>query len=488
VGAVPINWRDPDAGTLSLFVKRVGNFADPNAKALWFLQGGPGGAGNAYEGLSEMLLNNDPTLTMYMLDHRGTGRSTRLGCPSQEAPNSDEGYNITAAEWPSCIAAMQAEHGDGLDYFSTTMAATDLGMLIKATRGPDQPVILHGTSYGTRWAQRYLQIFPDQPTGVSMLGVVAPSFSFARYNQQYETVGADYLARCGADEFCASKLGADPESTFRAVMGDIGGRCPEAVTLGLNRAALQDYFGQQLLWARDERLIPLAIIYRINRCNDDDIDALTYFAQEILPNTVSVLDDPFFSRAINHHVGLSDLWEGPNPTLEDERTLMQDALWAFGTNSKFELEEFWPTYPRDEYMGSFATTSAAMLMQNGDLDPASTHAEAVLVGDHYDGPNQTFVTLPGAAHSWTTPTTEGYDCGVNQFYGFIQDPLKQILDCTAIVLPLDFHGNAQLASVFNTLDLWENAQPTSGSQSNLLRERIIQRTRDFAARSRAGGL
>ncbi len=482
---VPVDWNDPAAGTISLFVKRVGNFDDPTAKMLWFLQGGPGGAGNAYEGLSQTLLNADGRLSMYMLDHRGTGRSARLGCPVQEANNSDEGYTITMAEWPACIAAVTGQWGDKLAGFSTTMAATDLGMLIQATRSPGQEVFVHGTSYGTRWAQRYLQLFGDQPSGVSMLGVVAPSFSFSRYNFQYEAVGADYLARCAADGFCASKLGADPEATFRAVMDDIAGSCPSAPAMGLTRDALRGYFGKQLIAGRDERLIPLAIIYRLARCDTADQTALAHFASNVLPFAGSVLDDPLFSRVANHHIGLSDLWEEPNRTLAEEHALMENALWALGSNTKFELATTWPTYPRDAYMGSFADTDVPLLMQNGDLDPASTHAEAVLVGDHFTGTNQTFVTLPGAPHAWTTPTSDGYDCGINQFFNFIQDPTAAILDCTGIVLPLDFRGNGDLAAAFNTTDLWENTSATATAAS---RKNIVQRTRELANRAKAGGL
>lgn len=474
---VPADWSAPSGATLELFVKRLGDASVPGQQ-IWFLMGGPGGASAGYESLGATLLNADPTLDIYLLDHRGTGRSSRLGCAAQEASNSDEGYTITLDEWPACIASMQAQWGGTLAQFTTTNAATDLGMLIRATRAPGQHVHVHGGSYGTFWAQRYLQVFPDDATSVSMLGVVHPQFSFTTYNQTYEQQGAAYLEACANDAFCAGKLGSDPEATMRRVMDDIAGECPEAIAAGLDRATLRSYFGANMLAGWHERVVALAIIYRIDRCNAEDIAALEYFAANFSDPLDGLRNDPLFSAALGAHVGLSDLWEPPFPTLEQAEAEIAGALFAIGGTTRLQLADTWPAYPEDEYADVFADTEVPILLINGEFDPASTTEQAMPVGEHFDGPDQHFVMIPGGSHAWTSPTTEGYGCAINIFYNFMQSPTDPPLDCVPIIEPLDFSG-AQTASLLGALDLWEG-----GPSANVTADpALVARIRDNLARA-----
>src|SRR5262245_15493686 len=76
---VPAYWNDPGAGTIELFVKRYGG----GGTQVWLLNGGPGGSGSDFEPLAEALVREAPDLQIYMLDHRGTGRSSRLGCAAE---------------------------------------------------------------------------------------------------------------------------------------------------------------------------------------------------------------------------------------------------------------------------------------------------------------------------------------------------------------------------------------------------------------------
>lgn len=104
----------------------------------------------------------------------------------------------------------------------------------------------------------------------------------------------------------------------------------------------------------------------------------------------------------------------------------------------------------------FADTDVPILAINGTLDPASTITQAIPVGEHFDGPNQHFVAIPGGSHSWTSPTRDGSGCAENIFFGFLQDPEAPLLDCVPDILPLDFTGTPALASQLGTTDLWEN--------------------------------
>ncbi len=57
----PARWAEPNTRPLSLFVKKV-PAATPSHRALWLLQGGPGGASDGMERLADLLAPRDPTI------------------------------------------------------------------------------------------------------------------------------------------------------------------------------------------------------------------------------------------------------------------------------------------------------------------------------------------------------------------------------------------------------------------------------------------
>ena len=81
----PLDAAAPNGPTIDVFVKRYRPAGGKSLRALWMLQGGPGGSGYPFEGISESIATKFPDVDFYIPDHRGTGRSTRLGCPTQEA-------------------------------------------------------------------------------------------------------------------------------------------------------------------------------------------------------------------------------------------------------------------------------------------------------------------------------------------------------------------------------------------------------------------
>ena len=103
---VPADWGHSDGEHITLFVRRLGDATD--GQQIWLLAGGPGSSGDAQESMGQLLYDADPSVNVYVLDHRGTGRSSRLGCPEQEAEDSDGGSIITMSEYPDCIANVQA--------------------------------------------------------------------------------------------------------------------------------------------------------------------------------------------------------------------------------------------------------------------------------------------------------------------------------------------------------------------------------------------
>lgn len=163
--ALPLRHAEPEGEAITLFVQRRLGAAATRGRQLWMLPGGPGQSAAVYETHVRELDGALPDTDLVLFEHRGVGRSTRLSCPDQEAEGSEGGIDVTAAEWPDCLAAAQAEWGDGLAAFSIDEAARDLHALIERLRG-EQQVFVYGGSYGTTLAHRFLQHFPDAVDGV----------------------------------------------------------------------------------------------------------------------------------------------------------------------------------------------------------------------------------------------------------------------------------------------------------------------------------
>ena len=106
-----------------------------------------------------------------------------------------------------------------------------------------------------------------------------------------------------------------------------------------------------------------------------------------------------YSSVIRTHIGLSELYEYPPPSLQEIIALEQSAFVSTGaTPEERRMFDAWPMYTRDGYWGAYPATSLPVLMLNGTLDAQTVIWEAEKVAPHFQGPHQTFVALPRATH------------------------------------------------------------------------------------------
>lgn len=471
---VPARWAEPATRPVSLFVKKI-PAAVPSQRALWLLQGGPGGASDAMEVLVDALAPLDPTLDFYLLDHRGTGRSSRLGCAQQEDPASAGGSGITPDEAPACAAALKDTWGDDLAAFNITEAANDLGQLIAALNADDDAFVF-GVSYGTLWAQRYLQLFPDQASGVVIDSIVPPTESFTRYDRNRNSVGKLWMDVCGQDELCASKLGTDPWAEMGALFEAVDdGHCSALGAPQAIRDALRQLAGNIVDFREARPLIP-PLVYRARRCSDADVTAIVHFYNfivaaaggSVLAHADGHRDGEDLPPTLNSqplflHIATSELWDPDGDAEEVQAFAAFEALVSTDLGAGVaRVVDVWPRYTPDALDGAFADTAVPMLMLNGTLDAATPLAGTRTVRDHFTRTAQTFVVIDGAPHAavLNSPLKGDPDmhCGLLILESFLRDPLAEPdTSCLQELAPVSFDAPAGIAlAAFGTADLWEN--------------------------------
>ena len=450
---VPVRRGMANTRTIDIALKRYRPQASVRGQ-LWLINGGPGAAASDFETALDIFSVVGKGLEIYLLDHRGTGRSNLLSCPAAEATTSDAGGTIIGAEWVDCSATQVAKWGDDLGGFNVTEAATDLGEAIARTRHGTEDVYLYSVSYGTYLTQRYLQIYPDQPSGVVLDSICSPDSCklLLAYDKAYDQTAQDILAFCGKDAVCSEQLGTDPYASLQTLEASLD--AAHCSGLGWSRADLRHVLGFMVMYVGLRDYTP-AVIKRLLRCSDNDVKSLKLFQQVI---SSIPLDGAGFSQVLSANIALSEMSEKPLPT--------QAAIAANVSNLAASLDAgprlsgaigSWPTYPLDAYVGQFAETTVPMLMLNGTLDPQTPIAIARPTGDHFTGTYQQFVEIPYAAHTTLTQSpidANNNTCGAELIRQFLAEPTATLnTSCLDFVLPLDFSGSLKLTQALFGTDL-----------------------------------
>ena len=147
---------------------------------------------------------------IYIMDHRGTGRSTRLDCVSAQATTtgSPSSTAIDLSEVAACAQDLKYKYGD-LSSFSMTTAATDIATFISEyTNGKD--TVVYGMSYGTALVERLMHLKNPTVIGYVLDSILttsaAPDDKFpyvSTIDRGVGEVGDAFLDLCIDDEECS---------------------------------------------------------------------------------------------------------------------------------------------------------------------------------------------------------------------------------------------------------------------------------------------
>lgn len=194
--AVPEDPDDPHGAQIMLKVAVLRATTRPAAGALFFLEGGPGGAATreAPE-VSSILAEVERRRDLVFVDQRGTGGSAALACPNDRIRATDA--SAVAAYLRRCFA-----HLGGRPELSTTAVAADDLDAVRRALGYGR-IDLVGASYGATLAQEMLRRHPDAIRTAVLDGASLPNVHVYEMEARNAERALDaVLARCAALPAC----------------------------------------------------------------------------------------------------------------------------------------------------------------------------------------------------------------------------------------------------------------------------------------------
>jgi pimeloyl-ACP methyl ester carboxylesterase len=168
----------------------------PAAGALFYLEGGPGGAAAASAlRVNELFARVGRRRDLVMVDQRGTGRSGRLGCPNRYVRGANA--QDVSGYLRRCLGRLDADPR----LYTTSMAADDIET-VRRTLGYGR-IDLYGGSYGATLAQAYVRRYPASVRSVVLDSASLPDvriYDVAARNAEHALDAV--LARCAATPTC----------------------------------------------------------------------------------------------------------------------------------------------------------------------------------------------------------------------------------------------------------------------------------------------
>jgi pimeloyl-ACP methyl ester carboxylesterase len=243
----------PKGRTITLRVTVLPSTTQPAAGALFYLEGGPGGAATtAAVSVNTLFAEVGRTRDLVMVDQRGTGGSSRLACPDRPVHEADAG--AVTGYLRECFARLDADPR----VYTTSVAADDLEAVRRAL-GYGK-IDLYGASYGGTLAQAYLRQYPGSVRSVVLDSASLPAVRIYDVSARNAERALDVqLARCTAIRTCAR---AYPHP--RQELNELLARPARAVTLVTGKVLLRP---NDIAWtvhalsetAESATMIPFAI-------------------------------------------------------------------------------------------------------------------------------------------------------------------------------------------------------------------------------------
>ncbi len=164
---VPLDWSGATAGVITLALHRHRAPVGDEHSAVIALAGGPGQPALPFtEQFIHVLGPIIATRDLIVFDQRGIGLSHPLSC------HRFEQALIHGPPGPA-IGQCAAQLGPARAFYTTDETVADIEAIRQA--GGYEKLVLYGTSYGTKVAERYAQLYPSHVEGLVLDSVVPPN-------------------------------------------------------------------------------------------------------------------------------------------------------------------------------------------------------------------------------------------------------------------------------------------------------------------------
>ena len=416
---VPIDYRDPSAGTIDLALLRA-PAEDPDARvgSLVVNPGGPGAPGTQTANDAESYFG-DPLRESFDIvgfDPRGTGASAPVDCltdeeldafvasdPAPDDPGEDQQFGQSIEDF---FAGCAEKSGEVAGHVSTNEAARDMDVLRAALR--EDTLSYLGFSYGTRLGATYAELFPERVGKFVLDGATDPALTLRESTLSqaggFQVALEAYLQNCvdGGDCFIGDTVqeGLDRISSLLDEIDDQPLPTEDDRDLAIGNAfygLVLPLYSEQNWPALDQglqqafdgdgtTLLRLSDFYGSRENGtyaDNSLEAIS---------AINCLDDPTSISPAQVPKNLPD-FEKVSPTFGD--------VFAWGLVNCRGLQ-FQPAY---EPLEIRAEGAAPIVVIGTTRDPATPYEEAVALADQLE--SGVLVSRDGDGH---TAYNKGNDC------------------------------------------------------------------------------
>ncbi len=196
---VPLDPARPDGKKIRLHVAVVpATGKSPRPDPLFFFAGGPGqsaveAALPMWPLFREVLKHRD----LVLIDQRGTGKSTPLGCKADEEIELASDDETLARRTRECLERQKVD----VRFFTSRQAVADVEFVRQAL--DYEQINVMGVSYGTRVAQLVLREYPQQVRGIVLDGVLPPALVLGpEFADNLAASLQKLFFHCAADAVC----------------------------------------------------------------------------------------------------------------------------------------------------------------------------------------------------------------------------------------------------------------------------------------------
>jgi len=366
----------PDSDVnLTINVGRYALTPAPDAM-VWHFAGGPGESSMSIFGSMLSKLAASYNADVYVMDIRGVG--VNIGQLSKYIKLFDSSTPLNLQNvWDLYLDKFDKKL---LPYANTDEDCRDVMAVInEEVRSKNQKIFLIGHSYGTFLVHRFVQIFPNVAESVLLDSTIAgPESKLLDWtlNGQwwYEYMGG----LCSKNDFCHKKFGDDPKKFIRDLWIKLeGGWCSKSTDTS---GVFDLKFLLILIGAPDVFQLSWVWMYRLNRCNAQDVKFLEKFNSNFDPSLFVIKWKYPSSSAsrdslASYYMKVNELGRFNIPTEDQIHGQLNNGILGdfslsptmYFYKAKNGTKNLWP-WIKSPYDDKYAKSSTSFFLITGEID------------------------------------------------------------------------------------------------------------------------